>query len=302
MVQRGPLIAVLLVIELAILGGMVTAFQGGPTMPWSAAPSLADMAPGPHLIEGGPHQAFAVGPRPALNVDIGYADLTILTGGPAQIEVSVSKSEMFGFMRAKGPIAARADGQTVQIVKTEDDGVSMGDDRMVTVVVPPGTRVTVAHAGDIKVTGLRAEASINSVGNGSITVADFNGPGLHITASNGRIVLQEVVAQRLDASSDNGRVEGTALQVRDGDVESSNGNVTLGFAPGADTLVTADTSNGKIRVSGVAVSPAATSRKSGGDDDDDDDDSSSQTVRLGAGGGHLDVHASNGNIHLTQEG
>ena len=94
----------------------------------------------------------------------------------------------------------------------------------------------------------------------------------------------------------------TGLQIRDGNVESRNGNVTLGFAPGADTVISADTSNGQIHVTGVTGVPAATTHKSSSDDDDDDDDDAAQTVRLGAGSGRLDVHASNGNIHLTQEG
>jgi hypothetical protein len=300
MVQRGPLIAVLLVIELAILGGMVTAFTGGASPSRSAPRVDAFVAPGPHLIEGGPRQMFAVGPHPTLTVDIGYADLTITTGTSAQIVASLSQSTMFGFMRAKGAIAARADGGGVQITKSGDDGMSMGDDRMVTVVVPPDTSVTVTQAGDIRVSGLRAAASIASVGNGSITVSDFNAPTLHVTASDGRIALHQVVATQLDATSDNGRVEGTGLQVRDGDVESHNGNVTLGFAAGADTVISADTSNGDIHVSGVTGIPAATTHKRSSDDDDDDD--SVQTVRLGSGAGRLDVHASNGNIHLSQEG
>jgi hypothetical protein len=44
--------------------------------------------------------------------------------------------------------------------------------------------------------------------------------------------------------------------------------------------------------------------KSSADDEDDDDDDSStaKTVRIGAGRGRLDVHASNGSINLSQEG
>jgi hypothetical protein len=92
--------------------------------------------------------------------------------------------------------------------------------------------------------------------------------------------------------------------VRDGSVSSSNGRVSLGFAPGADTTVTAEASNGSVRVSGFPAAAAAANSASDDEDDDDGDGgggSSARTVRVGAGGGQLDVHASNGNIDLMRE-
>jgi hypothetical protein len=54
-------------------------------------------------------------------------------------------------------------------------------------------------------------------------------------------------------------------------------------------------------VSGFAAAPANQTRR--GDDENDDGNSPSATqVRIGAGSGRLNVHASNGNIDLTQEG
>jgi DUF4097 and DUF4098 domain-containing protein YvlB len=123
---------------------------------------------------------------------------------------------------------------------------------------------------------------------------------LHVSSSNGRLTLSNIVAQTIDAQSSNGRVEGTALQVRNGRVDSSNGRVNLSFAPGADTVVTAASSNGSVHVSNFES--AVITKKSSSDDDDDDDSSASKTVRIGAGNGRLDVHASNGSINLSQEG
>jgi hypothetical protein len=297
MIPRGPLIAVLIVIELAILGGMVRAVQGGAT-PWTPPSFQMGSSAGPDLVEDGPHRLFDVGEHPELAIDIGYADLTIVAGGPSQIDVSVSDSNDFGLMRDTSRITARQDGATVRIGKSGSKGFSIGDDRMVTVVVPPQTQVTVTNAGDIKVTGLRGVASINSVGNGHIIVDDYDGPSLNVSASNGRIELQRVIATRIDASSDDGRVEGTGLQVHDGTIESNNGRVTLGFAPGSDTVVNAETSNGSVRVSGFASAAAPAVHNS----DDDDDTPSARTVRIGAGTGRLDVHSSDGNITLNQEG
>jgi hypothetical protein len=76
--------------------------------------------------------------------------------------------------------------------------------------------------------------------------------------------------------------------------------VSLGFANGADTTITAGAANGHVRVSGFAATAAYVR---GGDDGDDDDGSSAEkTVRIGAGSGRLDVRASNGSIDLSQEG
>lgn len=299
MIPQGTIIAALLALELAIVGEAVVALHADQPAPPSAQRTDAQTAFGPHLIEGGPHQVFDAGSHPMLTVDIGNADLTILTSKAPQIDVSVSASTAYGAFRAKAPITAREDRETIRIATTERHRWSVGDNRMVTVVVPPQTVVTVVNAGDIRANGLRAEASFNSVGAGSVTVEDYDAPALHLASSNGRISMHQIVAARVDATSANGRVEGTALQVRDGSVES-NGPVTLGFAAGADSLVTAATDNGRVSLSGfTAAASAATGRKS---PQSGADDVSSQTVRVGTGSGHLDVHSSDGNINLAQEG
>ncbi len=295
-ISRAALIVALVLVQAAVAVGIVLAVRGGQTGRSSMRHTGAEVVSSSNLVEGGPHRIFDAGSHPALNVDIGNADLTIRTGNASQFDVSVSKSAAYGIFRARAPLAARKDGETIRIATTAEHSWSMGDDRMVTVVAPPGNRVIVVNAGNIKADGLRAEAVFNSA-NGNITVEDYVAPALHVASSNGRISLLRIVATRLDVKSSDGRVEGTALQVRDGSVESDNGPVTLGFAAGADTLVTAETSNGTVRVSDYAGAPTvATARSSGADGDA----SSSRTVRIGAGNGRFDVHSSNGNIYLSQ--
>jgi hypothetical protein len=294
MISRGTVIAALFVVELAIIGEAFVAIRGD--QPALSAPRIdAPAASGPHLVEDGPHEIFQAGAHPALTVDIGYADLTILTGKSSQIDVSLSGDTAFGVFRTKGPLVALRDGETIRIVATSGHRWSIGDDRMVTVLVPAETQVTVVKAGDIRASGLRAEASFNSIGHGSITVDDYDAPALHVSSSDGPIVLHRIVAPRLDATSSNDRIEGTALQVRDGTIES-DGRVTLGFATGADTVITAKASDGKINLSGFSSGASGHASSA-----DDDEDSSLQTVRVGSGDGRLDVHASDGNITLAQE-
>jgi hypothetical protein len=295
MLSRGQVIAALLAAEVAVVCLAVVSITSV-RLPASFMATEARAGAGPRLVEDGPHRIFDAGAHPALAVDIGYADLTIIARAAAPIDASVSASSAYGVLRATSPIEARSDGDTIRISTTGDPSWSIGDDRMVTVVVPPETKVTVLHAGDIRASGLRAEASFQSVGRGSVTVDDYDAPTLRVESSDGRISLHQVVTTHLEANSD-GRVEGTALQVRDGSVES-DGRVSLGFASGADTLVTATTDSGRVRLSGFA----ATTQPASASTSHDEDDASSQSVRVGAGTGHLDVHSSDGNISLSQEG
>ncbi len=291
MISRVALVAVLALVEVAIASETVVAVRGDQPARWSMHAN-GYRVDGPNLAEGGPHRLFDAGSHPALTVDIGNADLTIRAGTAAQFDAAVSKSTAFGIFRARAPITAEVDGDTLRIATSAEHSWSMGDDRMVTLIVPAQTRVTVASAGHTRATGLLAEASFNSA-NGNVTVEDYRAPALHVESSNGRIALIRVAAARLDVSASDGRIEGSALQVRDGSVESSNDRVTLEFAAGSDSIVTAQTSNGNIHLSGI---PGAASARDNGSDNDE----SSRTVRIGPGNGRFDVQSSNGNIYLSQ--
>jgi len=277
----------LLVVELVIVGESVVAMKSG-------LPADARSTSGPHLAEGGAHQTFRTSAHPALTVDIGYADLTIQVGEGSQVDVSVSAGMASNIFHSNGPIAASADGDAVRIAKS-GSGWSGGDDRMVTVIVPAQTLVTVVRAGDIKASGLRADASISSVGSGTINVEDYDAASLHVNSSNGAITLRRIVATRLIATSRNDRVDASGLQVRDGSIEGDD-NISLGFAPGTNTVVNAEASDGKVSLSGFSATASGTESKPSGED------SVSQTVHIGAAGGHLDVHSHSGDIRLRQEG
>jgi Putative adhesin len=295
-IQRGTLIAVLIGVEIALVVMMAQAISPGASAPWHDAasnqPSSGRAA----------DYTFHTGPQPEVTVDIGYADLTVYQHSEPGIAVNVTGHGWHGFGSSAPPITATQDGNIVNVSAAESSGFSWGDDRMVTIAVAPGTRLTVNNAGNIKATGLRAQASFKSVGNGTVWIEDFNGPSLDVASSNGRLTMHNIVARQLDAESSNGRVEVTGLQVRDGNIDSSNGRVSLGFAPGADTTVTAATSNGHINVSGFTVTPAKAVKHGDDDDDDDDDSTSARTIRVGSGSGRLGVHTSNGSIYISQEG
>jgi hypothetical protein len=293
MIPRSTIIATLVVVEAAIIGMGVMAVRGIRPVPWYARPGYATAASGPNLAEGGAHRVFDAGANPVLTVDIGYADLTIRTGSASQFDVSVQPSTDFGPMRAKAPITAVQDGATVHVATAHPEGFSMGDDRMVTVIVPPHAEVDVLNAGDIKAYGLQGRATIKSVGNGSVTLEDVSAPSVVVASRSGDISLIRVTTEHLDVTTHDGDIAGSGLAIKDGNVDSGDGRVTLGFASGTDTLVTALTGDGKIRVSGVP--PEATAGTTS------DDDSATRTVRIGAGAGRLDVHSGDGNIDIAKE-
>ena len=185
--------------------------------------------------------SFAAGPHPALAVDVGMADVMIdAVAGP---RIAVSVSDQHFHVGSTAPITTRDDGGTIRITASETDAWSFfGDSRTVHVTVPPATAVTIEHAGNIVVTGLRADATINSdasfhPGDG-IRVNDFRG-SLTATSPDERNVdvtdadcpdlarhghrtdasrCTRVRAQRIEASSSNGprRRHGIAVARRPG--------------------------------------------------------------------------------------
>lgn len=300
MIPRATLIAVLVGVEIALVVMMVQAMSPGMHGSRHEAGAAEFHSPLARSSESASNYAFSTGVHPHLIVDIDYADLTIERRNTPGIAVDVPRHGWHGFGIAP-KITAQQNGDQVSVVADSASSMTFGDDRMVTIAVAPDTRVTVKNAANIKAIGLRGASSFYSE-NGTITIEDFDAPSLSVSSSNGRLMLHDIVAPTFEASSSNGRVEGTALAVRDGRVESSNGRVTLGFSPRTDSTVNADTSNGTISLNGLTATSGAAPKTAADDDEDDDGSPQLQTVRIGAGSGRLDVHASNGNIKLSQEG
>ena len=301
--QRGTLIAVLVGVEIALVFMMAQAVNPAFRTPWQMQTmhdfqgTFGTAAAGDPSPLGTKYN-FTVGEQPEVTVDIGYADLTIERGSEPHVSVDVPSHGWHGIGASAPAITAHQDGDRILVAEAERSGWTLSDDRRVHIVVTPGTRIIVQNAGNIDASGLRAAATFSS-NNGYVAITDFNAPSLAVETSNGRVELRDVTAPSFEVSSSNGRIEGSALHVTNGHVSSSNGRVTLRFAPGTDTTVTAATSNGSIDAGGLSATSAKPHKSS---DDDDDDDATAKTIRIGSGAGQLDVHSSNGNINLSQEG
>lgn len=264
--SRGAVVALLVVAELAIAQETFVVLRGT-AAPLSFGWSNAVATRGPALAEGGPARTFTVGFSPTVTVDIGYADLTVRTAQGPQVRASLSGGGPFSGFGAARPISAFADGTAVRI--TTPAHRSSGDNRMVTLVVPPSTRLDVVRAGDVTVDGLRADATIHAAGSGDVEISDFRAPSLRVVVPKGTATLRDVAAPRLEVTSAE-RIDATDVQAFSGTIESTGSRVTLAFAPGSDTLVTAEEGSQPVR-----------------------------TVRVGLGTGRLTVAAGDGNVTLT---
>jgi hypothetical protein len=320
MLPRTTLIAVLIGVEMALVFGMVVALGGGPHgrigrfgTPAGAASFRPPSTQAP--------STFSAGGRPVLAVDVGMADVVIDAVEGSRIVVSVS--DWHRHMGSSAPIVARDDNGTIRVTANETDPWSfLGDSRTVHITAPPTTAVVITQAGNVAANGLRGDMTIHSsastrfgdgivvrdfrgsltatTSDGNLDVLDADCTELHLRSSNGRVTLTRVTAQHIDATNSNGRLDGTGLRLRDGRVASSNGRVSLGFAPGADTTVTAASTNGHVNASGLSAAGATQNANSAVDEDGDP--LPAKAFRVGAGTGRLDVQSSNGSIDLTQEG
>lgn len=182
--------------------------------------------------------------------------------------------------------ATEADGALR--IETEHDG-SPGDDRAtvsLAVDCPPGVpvrEVRTTHA-PVEVTGVRGDATVASR-NGPVTVTDVAG-AVSLSTTNGAVEASGVEAiEGVTTANAAVDVEVPAL-VGDAAIETSNGGVDAALAPDVDTDVTAETTNGAVRVADLAFSSP---ERSG----------TSFSGTLGEGTHELAVETTNATVALT---
>jgi hypothetical protein len=315
--HRLTVVAVLVVVELALLGSMISALDfshdsSSDHIVMGLAPALAATEKTTPVL----NKTFETGSAPAVFIDDGSSavNVTVRPGHAVVVREQIKSSGWVLHTRRAKLDVSFADN-TVSIVRRGSDPMVMAGayERSFNIVVPPGTRLEIANAADIRVNGLRDAAKLHSE-NGSIEVRDHraavtassdNGRiELHdviastaeISTGNGRIVFENVRADALTAHTDNGRIDASGVTTRGGTIESGNGRIELGLAQGNDLTVTAKASAGKV----TAESPLAFEPRASGDDNDDND--VPRTLRMGNGTGKLQVSSDNGSITMSQGG
>jgi hypothetical protein len=300
--RRWTTIGLLAVGELALMACCVAVATRLSPASWSG---VADAA----AVSRSASHSLEAGTAPHVTIDDEGADVEFIVQPGAAVHVSEQvKARRDGADTSLATVTRRSDG--VHIERTGNDMTFSwsGNDiqRTLTVTIPPATRLDVKNAGDINLSGLRADAKLAAANgrivirdhrgaldvnaeNGRIELHDVSAPTIAAESDNGRIILDNVTAPHVKLRSGNGRIVGSNVVLGGGSVESSNGRVELGFARGSDVTITAHSSNGSVR----AVEPLAASGRRG------DDSDAPQTIRIGNGAGALAVSSDNGSIVIS---
>ncbi|HMC46109.1 MAG TPA: DUF4097 family beta strand repeat-containing protein [Caballeronia sp.] len=311
---RWTLIAVLSVVELALLGAMLhsVGLAGGA----SEADGRRFMMGAP-VFASTPSQTFEktfdnMSATPSVYVDDNDAELTLTVKSGSSVSVREQTSHGGWMHRSGGKLDVSQTGDHLRIVRSDETLTMMFGSlhRTLQLVVPPGTHLEVANAGKIDVTGLRENVLLHSdngaiyvhdhraeitatSSNGRIELHDVVAAAVEATSDNGRIVLDNVRADALAVKADNGRITGSQVLTSGGSIIASNGRVLLGLAQGSDITVTASAASGHVRAESPFTFDAVPSS-------DDDDDGKPRTLRIGNGTGKLAVSTDNGSITISQ--
>jgi hypothetical protein len=310
--RRLAIVVGLGVVELWVVGLMIRSLCGrSHDAGYSLAPAHVSAAAAVGAASAGrTAKTIETGPAPHVVIDDDQATLTVSVRPGTAVDVT-EQIQFSGWMRGSGrPVTIEKTSDGVSITQPDsEDFIAFGSvRRRLDVVVPPGARLDVANAGSIKVSGLRAEATLHS-GDGSIVVSDQRGaldvktddgrielhdveaPSVAVGSDNGRVTFDGVRADRVAISTDNGRIDVVRSVLRNGKIQTDNGRIRLALDPNSDVTVSAHTSSGKV----VAEAPLTV--VSGGDDDD-----APSTIRVGNGAGRLEVGSDDGSITVAAGG
>lgn len=309
--RRLAIVAGLGIVELWIVGLMIRSIGGGHDSGSSTgAPNVPFASAAQNVPARQVSRTIEAGPAPHVFIDDQNATLRVSVRLGTTVSVN-EEVDVHGWVHGtRRPIVVERTADGVQIVRGDGPlDVMMGSvERRLDVVVPPASRLEVKNAGATEVSGLRAGATLRS-DDGSIVVNDQRGaldvhtddgrvelhdveaPSVQVDSDSGRVILDRVRTDRVDATTDDGRIEVMRSLLRGGRVETKSGRVNLTLDARSDVTVSARTASGKV----IAHPPLTAA--GGGDDGD-----SPATIRIGNGGGSLQVGSDDGSITIAVGG
>jgi len=305
--KRRRLILALALVELAIIGTMITAVT------WRSESMTASAAPGP---EGGskprsiPHQVVKVGDAPHVEIDARGFAVAVETGEEHRVVVDDLSRHTGVVYSGHHAVAISSSDGNVKIVVNESNLTNIGiSEHRVRIVVPKSTNLEITNCGSASVANIAGEVHVRAnngrvslqnilasiieveANNGRVEAKGIKTESLTIHGSNGRVVAENVVIAgedaKLDLTVSNGKIEFTGRLAPGGDysVAGSNGSVRVTLPSDANTTVTASASNGSVRASdGVSVT----------------EDGENTIAKYGDGRGALSVSSSNGSVYLAR--
>ena len=304
--KRRRLIFALALVELAVIGTMITAVTWRSERP---GPSAAMAAEGGVSYPRPSKNAVSVGDDPHVTISAGGFALEIVVGKDGEIAYE-DLSQHTGVIRTgKRTIELKTTDDGAALSASESGSMSLGlSDHRIRVRVPKATKLEIVDCGSASVVGLGGEVHVTAnnggvdlkhlssavveieASNGAVAAENIKTESLTIHSSNGRVVAQRIVVAgdepKLDLNASNSRIEFTGRLAPHGtySMETSNGSVSVGLPRDSDTTVTASASNGSVRADeGIVLH----------------DDGDTKVATLGAGSGALNLTASNGSITLS---
>jgi hypothetical protein len=310
--SRSPVFAILIAVEIAIVGLAAYSIRGAVTGNAIAGGSGADFV-------AKTFAPIAAGTTPRVTIDDPNSGVTI--GVSADGQVHVKDDTFFSGAMLRGPrgypqLTVTQDFNGVHISRPsyhQGWGMFIGfsnSRQHFEVQVPASATVVVNACDNAEVSDLKNGATIKAL-DGRIELTHVEGAIVAHT-DDGHIAADDVTSASLDLSSDDGWIEahnftaaGSApyvrLHSRDGhvtasglfpaggkyDIGTSDGRITVALAHGSDVTIDASTNDGSLRVDGV--------RQSG-------DDSALQSIRVGSGGSTMRVHSDDGSVTITTNG
>ncbi len=304
--SRSSLVAMLIAVEVLIVGMAVYAVHGAHSM-HSADFVARSIAP------------VAAGTAPRIAVDDVDSRVVVAESSDGLVHVkdlTNAGGTFFGDRLAIQQLDVKrtADGVSISRPGSKDSGLhfQLGwFERRVEIDVPAGSHVDIARCAGAEISGIQGGVTVTSQDgrivladlqgtidaksdDGSISASRIRGDNLSLQSADGRLTLIDVSASSLDAQTKDGSIEARDLSIAGGAqhavLHTGDGSIRVALAARADLTVDASTSDGKVIVDGQSFRNAG------------DGDSTQHTVRLGSGSGTLQLSSDDGSIHINTNG
>jgi hypothetical protein len=310
--MRTPLVAMLIAVEVFLVGLMIYAVQGGHAG-WVSR-SGAGFPLQQASFKATPIAPMAAGLSPTISIDDANSHVTVgvSNDGLVHVEDLTSASGVIWGSSSIAPLHVERTANGVSVTRAGGNNglsFSMGDLNEATRVdVPAGSHVAIGHSSGADVTGIAGGVEVTSQDgrvtlqslrgdvtahsdDGRIEAQDINGGRVTLSTDDGRLHLSNISAASLDASTDDGSIEADRLAISGASshavVHTGDGSITAGLQTGSNATVVASTSDGSVTIDG--------NRSSG-------DDNAQQTVKVGDGSAQMRLSSDDGSIHLTTNG
>lgn len=310
--KRGALVAMLVAVEVLLLGMILRSLHVGPMSgPVFAASGLHHVD-----IDSKTYAPLNAGTSPDVQIDDGDNHVVVTASTDGLVHVTDARN-IHGLVWGGGygsDLSIAHVGNSVKISRQQHLGGMTGifgdSYQRVEVQVPSASHVRITGSSGANVSGMRSDVEVESQ-DGRITLADIRGD-VKAQSADGSVHLSDIVANSLDVRTADGRVEGTNIAVEgsaphatlhsdDGSVRvtghfapggsyqlsTNDGQVELHLAADADLTVSASSADGRIYVDGSRYG---------------DSDSAAHTIRLGNGSGTMQLSSQDGSIHITTNG